>query len=154
MQHEDGFPDTPDDGLDASVIDWSVFQEARKLLGADFIRILGYFREDGTKSVSAIEAAMRAKNAAALVLPAHTLKGESRQFGAEPLSELAERIETGARRCVEYQHTPDELLHDVVKLRPLFELTLQLFERETNPLVERRPGFRRSGANNQSFGRG
>lgn len=155
MQYQGRFPETPDDGDDpnAGVVDWAVFQQARTMLGADFVRILGYFREDGTKSVVAIEAAMRAKNAAALVLPAHTLKGESRQFGADPLSDLAEKIENVARRCVEYQHSPDELLHEVVKLRPLFELTLDLFERETNPLVERRPGGRR-GVHNQDFGRG
>ena len=30
-------------------------------------------------------------SAVALVIPAHTLKGEARQFGAEPLAEVAER---------------------------------------------------------------
>jgi histidine phosphotransfer protein HptB len=71
--------------LPALLIDWAAFNQARAELGSDFVRILGYFREDGVKSLDAIEAAMRAKNAAALVRPAHTLKGESRQFGAEPL---------------------------------------------------------------------
>ena len=37
---------------------------------------------------------MRDQNTAALVLPAHTLKGESRQLGAEPLAKIAELIET------------------------------------------------------------
>jgi HPt (histidine-containing phosphotransfer) domain-containing protein len=123
----------------ASLIDWNAFNQARSLLGSDFVRILGYFREDGVKSVSAIEEAMRNKNSAALVRPAHTLKGEARQFGAEPLGALAEVIEMTARRCVELQTTPDELIPEVVKLRPLFETTLQLFDRETNPLMERRP---------------
>ena len=150
MEWQGRFPSEGEGGeAGQAIVDWSVFQEARTLLGADFVRILGYFREDGTKSVAAIEAAMRAKNAAALVLPAHTLKGESRQFGAEPLGELAEEIESVARRCVEYRAAPDELIEQVVKLRPLFELTLQLFERETNPLVERRPGKRLG-----EFGRG
>ncbi|MGQ3177349.1 MAG: Hpt domain-containing protein, partial [Blastomonas fulva] len=63
--------------LEAPLINWSTFAEARATLGTDFVRILGYFREDGTKSVDAIEAAMRDKSAARLVLPAHTLKGES-----------------------------------------------------------------------------
>ena len=81
-----------DDGR-GQLVDWTAFQAARSELGAGFVRILGYFREDGIKSVAAIEDAMRNGNAAALVLPAHTLKGESRQFGAEPLSMLAESIE-------------------------------------------------------------
>jgi histidine phosphotransfer protein HptB len=125
--------------LPASLIDWAAFNQARAELGSDFVRILGYFREDGVKSLDAIEAAMRGKNAAALVRPAHTLKGEARQFGAEPLGDLAEVIEMTARRYVELQQTPDELIPEVVKLRPLFEATLEIFDRETNPLVQRRP---------------
>lgn len=137
------------------LVDWPSFFAARQELGADFIRILGYFREDGTKSVAAIEEAMRARNAAAMILPAHTLKGESRQFGADPLADIAEEIEAVARHCVEIHEAPDELLPRVVELRPLFEATLSAFERECNPLVERRTGFgrRKSTANNQGFGR-
>ena len=63
--------------LPENMIDWVTFQTARGDLGADFIRILGYFRDDGAKSVDALEAAMRANNAVAMVLPAHTLKGDS-----------------------------------------------------------------------------
>jgi HPt (histidine-containing phosphotransfer) domain-containing protein len=125
------------------LVDWTAFQAARSELGAGFVRILGYFREDGVKSVAAIEEAMRGGNAAALVLPAHTLKGESRQFGAEPLSALAESIEYIARACVETRDRPDQALEHVVKLRPCFEATLTMLEREANPLVERRPQFGR-----------
>ncbi|OYY72706.1 MAG: histidine phosphotransferase [Sphingomonas sp. 28-63-12] len=122
------------------MVDWDAFTQARSELGAGFVRILGYFQEDGIKSVSAIETAMRAGNAAALVLPAHTLKGEARQFGAEPLGLLAEKIETIARSCVETRDTPDGALQHVVGLRDLFDSTLALLQREANPLVERRPG--------------
>lgn len=132
------------------LVDWTAFTQARQELGADFVRILGYFREDGVKSVAAIEEAMRAKDSTALVRPAHTLKGEARQFGAEPLADLAEEIEVVARRCVELKTSPDELIPQVVKLRPVFEATLELFDREINPLVERRPAF---GRRPQSFGR-
>jgi histidine phosphotransfer protein HptB len=125
------------------LVNWEAFAQARSELGANFVRILGYFREDGIKSVDQIEAAMRAHNAAAMVLPAHTLKGESRQFGADPLADLAEEIEVMARACVERQDTPEIALAAVVRLRPLFESTLGLLEREANPLVERRPVFGR-----------
>lgn len=121
------------------LIDWTAFNQARAELGSDFVRILGYFREDGVKSLDAIEEAMRTRSSAALVRPAHTLKGEARQFGAEPLAAIAERIEMTARRCVELHTTPDELIPEVVRLRPMFETTIQLFDRETNPLMERRP---------------
>lgn len=123
-----------------NMVNWAVFDQARAELGADFLRILGYFREDGNKSVSAIEEGMRARNAAALVRPAHTLKGDSLQFGAEPLAELAEHIELVARRCVETRDAPDELIELVVKLRPMLQETLMQFESKTNPLVSRRPG--------------
>ncbi len=123
----------------STLVDWTVYAKARSELGAGFVRILGYFREDGVKSVAAIEAAMRAQSAAAMVIPAHTLKGEARQFGAEPLAALAEAIETIARDCVETRDTPDDALQHVVTLRSLFEQTLTLLDREANPLAERRP---------------
>lgn len=126
------------------LVDWDAFTQARSELGAGFVRILGYFQEDGIKSVAAIEVAMRAGSAAALVLPAHTLKGEARQFGAEPLGAVAEKIETIARTCVEKRDAPDAALEYVVGLRELFESTMALLLREANPLVERRPaGFGR-----------
>lgn len=129
--------------LRSKLVDWDAFAAARAQLGGGFVRILGYFQEDGSKSVDAIETAMRAKNAAALVIPAHTLKGEARQFGAEPLAEAAETIEMIARQCVETRDSPDEALSTVVALRELFNDTLILLLREANPLVERRPGFGR-----------
>lgn len=129
-----------------NLVNWSAYSQARAELGANFVRILGYFKEDGVKSVSAIEQAMRAQNAAALVIPAHTLKGESRQFGAEPLSELAETIEMIARAAVEDHDKPTDALEYVVKLRPLFENTLDMLEREANPLVARKPVFGRRSA--------
>lgn len=122
-------------------INWTAFGETRSALGEAFIRILGYFREDGTKSVAAIENAMRERSSAKLVLPAHTLKGEGYQFGAEKLAELAEEIEVAARHYVEIQQDPSELLEKVVLLRPLFERTLAALESEVSPLVERRGSF-------------
>jgi HPt (histidine-containing phosphotransfer) domain-containing protein len=136
------------------IVDWSIFQRTRSELGAGFVRILGYFREDGEKSVDKIEDAMHRKDAAALVIPAHTLKSEARQFGAELLGELAEEIEIAARRAVESRLFPDNLLPTVARLRPLYRETMDLFEKETNPLMERRAGgFGNRGVNNQDFGR-
>jgi histidine phosphotransfer protein HptB len=140
----------------SNIVDWVHFERSRAELGSGFIRILSYFREDGVKSVAAIETAMREKNTTALVLPAHTLKGEARQFGAEPLAQVAELIETTARFCVETHSFPDELIKDVVELRKLFNETIELFDKETNPLASRAPasgGFGKRGASNQNFGR-
>lgn len=136
----------------STLVDWAAFSQARSELGSGFVRILGYFQEDGIKSVDAIETAMRGGNAAALVIPAHTLKGESRQFGAEPLALAAETIETIARGCVETHDTPDAALPHVVGLRKLFDDTMTLLQREANPLVERRPAA--FGRRNMGFGNG
>ena len=143
----DGSPD---------IVDWVHFEKSRGELGPGFIRILSYFREDGTKSVADIEQAMRDQNTVALIIPAHTLKGEARQFGAEPLATIAELIEQTARLCVETHRFPDELVPEVVQLRKLFNDTIELFDKATNPLLTRGAagpgGFGRK-VNNQGFGR-
>ena len=120
------------------IVDWVHFERSRAELGAGFIRILSYFREDGAKSVAQIEEAMHDQNTAALVLPAHTIKGEARQFGAEPLGALAEEIEFTARRAIEMGFFPDEILPSVARLRPLYLETMNQLEAEANPLVRRR----------------
>ena len=137
-----------------SLVNWDAFAQSRAELGASFVRILGYFREDGVKSVAQIEEAMHDGNTAALVLPAHTIKGEARQFGAEPLAQIAELIESTARVCVESRRFPDELVPEVVELRKLFSRTVDLFDRATNPLLTRssQSGFGRK-VGNQDFGR-
>ena len=136
------------------IVDWAHFEKSRAELGPGFIRILSYFKEDGTKSIAQIEQAMRDENTTALVIPAHTLKGESRQLGAEPLAKIAELIETTARFCVETHRFPDELVPQVVELRRLFNETVELFDKATNPLMTRAApaGFGRK-VNNQGFGR-
>ena len=138
-----------------NIVDWAFFEKSRAELGPAFIRILNYFKEDGTKSITQIEQAMREENTAALVLPAHSLKGESRQLGAEPIAKIAELIESTARLCVETHRFPDELVPQVVELRRLFGETVEQFDKATNPLVSRSPapgGFGRK-VTNQGFGR-
>ena len=128
--------------FDSEEIDWSVFTQTRSALASNFVRILGYFREDGTRSVAQIESAMRANDAAAMVLPAHTLKGEASQFGAVQLTDAAERIEVAARHCVETRETPEEILEVIVALRPIFEQTIAALDSQSSPLAVRSPaGF-------------
>jgi histidine phosphotransfer protein HptB len=142
------------DDAQPDIVDWTHFEKYRSELGPGFIRILGYFREDGEKSIAQIETAMREENTTALVLPAHTIKGESRQLGAEPVAKIAELIESTARLCIETHRFPDELVPQVVELRRLFEETVKLFDKATNPLMRRTSpsGFGRN-ATNQGFGR-
>ncbi len=141
-----------DEQLD--IVDWAHFDKSRAELGPGFIRILSYFREDGAKSIAKIEEAMHQHNAVALVIPAHTLKGEARQFGAEPLAALAELIESTARLSIETHRFPDELVKEVVEIRQLFKKTVAMFDKATNPLLTLAPqgAFGRK-VSNQSFGR-
>jgi len=142
-----------DDGN--NIVDWVHFEKSRGELGPGFIRILGYFREDGAKSVAQIEAAMREQNTVGLVIPAHTLKGEARQFGADPLADCAELIEQSARISIETHSFPDELIVDVVKLRRLWNQTIELFDKAINPRLTRAPEMGAFGrkVSNQGFGR-
>ena len=124
--------------LESELIDWTVCNATRSALGPNFVRILGYFREDGTESVGKIETAMRANDPLEMVLAAHKLKGEALQFGALRLTITAETIETTARACIEHHETPDEVLHLVVALRPMFEKTLSILEEDASPVVQQR----------------
>jgi histidine phosphotransfer protein HptB len=136
------------------IIDWKAFAETRALMGSGFVRLLGYFREDGMKSVAAIESGFKERSSTALVIPAHTLKGEGWQFGATQLATLAEEIEFAARHYVEILQDPSDLVEKIVKLRPLFEATLAAFEKEVSPLVERRPiSFGQRNMTASQFGR-
>ena len=137
--------------IEAQLLDKEAFDRARAEIGGQISRIVGYFREDGVRAVAEIAEALRAGNAAAMVRPAHTLKGDSRQLGAEPLADLCETIEDIARDCVESHDTPEAAMEHVIQLKPLFERTLALLERESNPLVERRPQF--GAATGGGFGR-
>lgn len=120
-------------------VDWTVFAQARRDLGDGFVRLFGYFREDGAKAIATIEAAVRQGQAAPIVLPAHKLKSEAREFGAMALAALAEEIELSARDCVEWHQNPADLVEQVVALRPLYEATVQAIDEATNPLKTRRP---------------
>ncbi|ASK88653.1 Hpt domain-containing protein [Sphingorhabdus sp. SMR4y] len=124
--------------VESELIDWKVWADTRAALGPHFVRLLGYFQEDGFQSVDKIEEAMRANDPAAMVLAAHKLKGEALQLGGLKLGIAAETIEMTARACVEHHETPDELIELVVALRPMFEDTLAILGRGTSPLVQQR----------------
>ncbi|MES2498812.1 MAG: Hpt domain-containing protein [Pseudomonadota bacterium] len=124
---------------DNSVVNWTTFGQTRELIGGDFGTILGYYRDDAAKCVVAVEQAYKLRDAVSMVRPAHTLKGDSLQFGGEALGRLAEHIESSARLCVERHSAPDKLDADILRLRPLLIETLAAFERELARSQIRRP---------------
>jgi histidine phosphotransfer protein HptB len=121
-----------------AIVDWERFAQARTTLGANFLRVIGYFNDDGAKSVAAIEDALRMRNAIAMIGPADLLKSDAMQIGALSVAEIAEDIEFGARDCVEWRQSPEILLEPVMQLRILFENSVGQFEKEVNPLLTRR----------------
>jgi histidine phosphotransfer protein HptB len=145
--------------MEAGLVEWNEYAVAKRELGDAFVRILGYFREDGFKSVEAIENAMAANDAAALVIPAHTLKGESRQFGAKLVGDMSETIEMTARDCIEKRIAPAELKSVVANLRASFTRTLGALEggagQGVTPAAARKPGVfgRKAPGAIPSFGR-
>lgn len=120
-----------------TLIDWTAFERTRSQLGADFVRIFGYFREDGEKSVERIEQAVQLRDTAGFILPAHTIKSEARQLGALRLGELAEQIELAGRRALESRVFPDEVVAKAATLRPLLDEVISQLEQAINPLAAR-----------------
>jgi HPt (histidine-containing phosphotransfer) domain-containing protein len=129
--------------LAVPLVDWLVLDSARRQLGAAFMRIYGYFRDDAETAISAVETAMRARNGAAIIDPAAALRSAAEQLGAERLAELAEDIEMHARGCVENGLVPDDYVDRVAALRPLLVETLAAIDAEVSPLIQRNGGFGR-----------
>ena len=138
------------------IVDWVHFEKSRAELGPGLHphpRLFSRGRRQERRRRSRPRCA--SSNTVALVIPAHTLKGEARQFGAEPLADRAELIEQSARISIETHSFPDELVVDVVELRKLWNETIELFDKATNPLLTRaapQGAFGRKVAN-QGFGR-
>ncbi len=130
---------------DRELIDHAKLEALRLELGTNFTRVLTYFREDGARSIAAIEEAARVRSAVALVRPAHTLKGDALQFGAAGLAALAEEIEVAARRAVEDHEYPVDIVAEVMQLRPLFAEVAATLTRETSAVstIRRAVGFGR-----------
>ena len=120
--------------MDYALIDRATFNDARAQLGTSFGRIVGYFREDGVAAIQAIDAAVRERDATALVRPAHKLKGEALQLGAEQLGTIAEAIEKSARRAVEQHSFPRDITGELASLHPVFAETMAFFDREAMPV--------------------
>ena len=125
-------------------IDRAKLNQLKAELGGNFDRILGYYREDGARTIAAIAGALDDRSAVALVRPAHTLKGESLQFGAVALALVAERIEKAARDAVERHSFPTTIDADVARLPELFTQALAVFDREAQSSpVRKAMGFGR-----------
>lgn len=112
----------------AELVDFVALRRIRGDTGSSFTRILAYFREDGGSAIARMEEAVGGGHAAALILPAHTLTGESLQFGANRLALAAEHIGILALQFVDRGCDPGLLAAEVGALRPLFDASLAAIE--------------------------
>ena len=78
-------------------IDAGVIQDLLEVMGDEFTDLVRVYLEDAPKSVSQLERAAMAGSLDGLVAPAHSLKSTSANLGALGLSDMAKRIEHGAR---------------------------------------------------------
>jgi histidine phosphotransfer protein HptB len=120
-----------------AIVDMEQFAQCRTKLGKNFIRFLGYFREDGSKSVAIIEEAMRTSSAIGMIEPAQSIKSEAFDLGAVKLAKVAEQIEFEARDRVEWRQSPDDMIEPVIALRKIFLDTVAILEQESSPLMVR-----------------
>jgi len=81
-------------------LDPRVFEEMRELMDDALGSFVATYLSNSPKLISQIEQAMAAGDAASIMHNAHQLKGGSGSIGALHLSELAQRMEQGARNGV------------------------------------------------------
>ena len=79
------------------MLDPSVLDELRAILGNEVDRLIEVFLDDTPKLVSALEVAAAGPDFEGLRNAAHTLKSSSANLGAMSLSNAAKRVELGAR---------------------------------------------------------
>jgi len=79
------------------IINISIMNEAKELMGDRFVTMVEYFIEDSEGYLAEIEAGIKAKDEQALIPPSHTVKSSAKQIGAERVSEVAKNIESFCR---------------------------------------------------------
>src|SRR5262249_48813927 len=80
-----------------AVLDTDVVRDLLDVMGDEFTDLVRVYLEDTPKSLSALEQAAARGDKEGLIAPSHSLKSTSANLGALSLSELAKRLEHGAR---------------------------------------------------------
>ena len=80
-----------------AVLDNDVVRDLLDVMGDEFTDLVRVYLEDTPKSLAALEAAAARGDLEGLIAPSHSLKSTSANLGALSLSELAKRLEHGAR---------------------------------------------------------
>jgi signal transduction histidine kinase/CheY-like chemotaxis protein/HPt (histidine-containing phosphotransfer) domain-containing protein len=80
-----------------SVLDVDVVRDLLDVMGDEFTDLVQVYLEDTPKALAALELAATRGDNEGLIAPSHSLKSTSANLGALGLSELAKRLEHGAR---------------------------------------------------------
>jgi len=80
-----------------SVLDTDVVRDLLEVMGDEFTDLVRVYLEDTPKAIAALEQSASRGNVDGLIAPSHSLKSTSANLGALMLSELAKRVEHGAR---------------------------------------------------------
>ncbi len=79
------------------VLDTDVIRDLVEVMGGEFTDLVRVYLEDTPKAINALEQAATRGSVEGLIAPSHSLKSTSANLGAMGLSELAKRVEHGAR---------------------------------------------------------
>ncbi len=82
---------------DGKVLDDEIVRDLLDIMGEEFADLVHVYLEDTPKALAALEQAAVRADIEALISPSHSLKSTSANLGAMRLSELAKRLEHGAR---------------------------------------------------------
>ncbi len=90
-------PAAPAPASSAGALDTSVIGDLVDVMGDEFPDLVRVYLEDTPKNVALLEQAARQRSMEGIIAPSHSLKSTSANLGALRLSELAKRLEHGAR---------------------------------------------------------
>ncbi|MBK8284479.1 MAG: response regulator [Ahniella sp.] len=91
------FAPAPIAGGNDSAIDNRLVSDLMEIMGAEFSELVRVYLEDTPKALSQLERAAQTNDVESLIAPAHSLKSTSANLGALRLSDMAKRLEHGAR---------------------------------------------------------
>ncbi|MGA9334496.1 MAG: ATP-binding protein [Rudaea sp.] len=80
-----------------SVLDADIIRDLLDVMGEEFTDLVRVYLEDTPKALAALDQAAANADSEGLIAPSHSLKSTSANLGAMGLSELAKRLEHGAR---------------------------------------------------------
>jgi len=89
--------ESPSPAVSAGALDASVISDLIDVMGDEFTDLVRVYLEDTPKAVALLEQAAANQRTDGIIAPSHSLKSTSANLGAIRLSELAKRLEHGAR---------------------------------------------------------